>query len=83
MFSVQHKGFWFQNKELKKKTFFGQKGGCNKTVFLSTCVLENVKSYRFFLPIFLAILGWCSKNTVKIGISAHFQRPKIGKNGHF
>ena len=32
MFSVQHKGFWFQNKE-PKKTFFGQKGGCNKTVF--------------------------------------------------
>ena len=26
---------------------FGQEGGCNKTGFLSTCVLQNVKSYGF------------------------------------
>ena len=42
------KVFGFKTKNLKK-TFFGQKGGCNKTgFFLSTCVLQNVKSYRFF-----------------------------------
>ena len=52
MFFVQHQGFWFQNRQLKKEKTtecFGQKGGCNKTgFFLSTSVLQNVKSYRFF-----------------------------------
>ena len=61
MFSVQHKGFCFQNKELKqkKKKNFWSKGGLqqNGFFFLSTSVLENVKSYRFFLAIFLAIFG--------------------------
>ena len=31
-----------------KTQMFGQEGGCNKTFFFSTCVLQNVKSYRFF-----------------------------------
>ena len=62
MFSVQHKGFWFQNKELKKKKkkhFLFKRGVATKRVFfLSTCVLQNVKSYRFFFwPFFLAIFG--------------------------
>ena len=57
MFSVQHKGFWFQNKELKKNIVWSKGGLQQNGFFLSTCVLENVKSYRFFLPIFLAILG--------------------------
>ena len=48
MFSVQHKGFWFQNKELKKKHFLVKRGVATKRGFLSTCVLQNVKSYRFF-----------------------------------
>ena len=49
MFSVQHKGFWFQNKELRKKHFLVKRGVATKRVFfLWTCVLENVKSYRFF-----------------------------------
>ena len=44
---------------ISKQTTFkkiGQKGGCNKTGFLSTCVLENVKSYRFFGPLFWQFL---------------------------
>ena len=59
-------------KKHKLKTpFFGQKGGCNKTVFLITCVLQNVKSHRFFLPPFLAKFWWMFKNTIEIGISSH------------
>ena len=55
--------FGFKTNNLKTQ-FFGEKGGCNKTFFLSTCVLQNVKSYRFFAP-FLPNVGWCSKNTIK------------------
>ena len=59
LFNMKVLGFKTKNLKNKKKIkSFGQKGGCNKTVFfLSTCVLENVKSYRFFLAIFLAIFG--------------------------
>ena len=56
MFSVQHKGFWFQNKELKKKTFLVKRGVATKRGFLSTCVLQNVKSYRFFWLFFWQFL---------------------------
>ena len=48
MFSVQHQGFWFENKELRKKHFLVKRGVATKRGFLWTCVLENVKSYRFF-----------------------------------
>ena len=57
-FSVQHKGFWFQNRQLKKNRNFWSKGRLQQNgFFLSTCVLQNVKSYRFFLGHFLAIFG--------------------------
>ena len=46
--------FGFKIKQLKKHQFFGQKGSCNKTFFFITCVLKNVKSYRFFCPLFFA-----------------------------
>ena len=57
--------FGFKTSNLKKTQFFGEKGGCNKTVFfLSTCVLQNVKSYRFFAPLF-AQFWLMFKNTKK------------------
>ena len=77
------KVFGFTTKNLKKTKILVKRGVATKRVFLSTCVLQNVKSYRFFFGHFLAILGWCSKNTVKIGISAHFKKQKIGKKGPF
>ena len=43
-------------KKKKKTQMFGKKGGCNKTFFVWTCVLQNVKSYRFFCPFFWPIL---------------------------
>ena len=56
MFSVQHKGFWFPNKELKKKTFFGQKGGCNKTGFFYQPVFCKMSKVIVFLAIFWQFL---------------------------
>ena len=70
----------FQTNNLKKQ--IGQKGGCN--IFLSTCVLENVKSYRFFLcSFFWGKFGVMFKKHSKIAISAHFLRANNWKNGHF
>ena len=44
------------SKNTSRKTpIFGQKGSCNKSFFLITYVLKNVKSYRFF-PLFCQIL---------------------------
>ena len=33
MFSVQHQGFWFENKELRKKHFLVKRGVATKRVF--------------------------------------------------
>ena len=63
MFLVSKRTNWKAQKS--------KKNNCNKTFFLWTCVLQNVRSYRFFAP-FLPNFGWCSKNTIKIGISAKF-----------
>ena len=79
MFLLNINVFGFKKTQVKKHQVFGQKGSCNKTVFLITCVLKNVKSYRFFWPLFWPNFGWCSKNTVKIGVSAHFQKQKKEK----
>ena len=56
MFSVSKNPSW-------NTPIFGQKGCCNKTVFLWTCVLQNVKSYRF-LAIFLGKFWLMFKKTL-------------------
>ena len=57
---------WGFKKQSWKTAIFGQKGSCNKPgFFLWTRVLENVKSYRLFLPMFLPNFGWCSKKHYK------------------
>ena len=60
-----------------------KRGVATKWFFLSNCILENVKSYRFFLPFFWQVLVDVQKNTIKIGISAHFQKQKIEKKWQF
>ena len=64
--------FSFKKNKLKstKKTKKNQMQ--QNDFFLWTCVLQNVKSYRLFFASFLPNFGWCSKNTIKIGISANF-----------
>ena len=78
------KVFDFQTHNLKKKRIFWVKRGvATKRVFLSTCVLQNVKSYRFFCVHFFGNFWVMFKKHCKIGVSAHFKRPKIEKKGHF
>ena len=74
----QHECSWFQNKQHKKNTNFGQKGGgggCNKTFFfvIKLC-FQKCEKLSFLFPLFLAKFWLMFKNTVKIGISAHFQK---------
>ena len=60
MFSVQHQGFWFQNRQLKKKKnrFFGSKGGLqqNGFFFINLCFAKCEK-LSFFVPLFWANFG--------------------------
>ena len=64
--------FSFKKNKIEKHKKKQKKQIATKRFFLWTCVLQNVKSYRFFLPLFCPNFGWCSKNTIKIGISATF-----------
>ena len=86
MLFVQHHCFWFQKNKLKN-TFFQKKGGCNKTgFFLWTCVLQNVKSYRFFFGIFFffAFFWFFFKKHYKNRhFSTFFKAKNYKKNGIF
>ena len=64
--------FSFKTNNLKNHQFLVNRGVCNKTLFVSTCVLQNVKSCRFLGGPFLGKFWVMSKNTIKVGISAHF-----------
>ena len=79
---VQHQCFWFQKTKLKNNNFWWKGGLQQKFVFLSTYVLLNMKSYRFFCPIF-GQFWWMFKKHDKIGISAHFKKAKNWKKIHF
>ena len=84
MFSVQHKGFCFQNKELKQQKkikFFGQKGGCNKTVFFfyEPVFWKMWKVIVFFLAMFLAIFWLMFKKHYKNRYFSTFLKPKKWK----
>ena len=57
MFFVQHQCFWFQKTPVEKHQFLVKRGVATKRFFLITCVLQNVKSYRFFLPLFWPNFG--------------------------
>ena len=68
----------------KKNTFFQKKGGCNITVFfMNLCFAKCEKLSFFVLAIFWAFFGCFSKNTINIGILAHFSKQKITKKRHF
>ena len=44
-----------------KNTIFWSRGELQQNVFFIACVLQNVKSNRFFLPLFWPKFGRCSK----------------------
>ena len=71
MFFVQHQGFWFQHKQLKKQNVWSTRGLQQNGVFFYQPVFYKMSKVIVFGH-FGAIFGWCSKSTVKIGISAHF-----------
>ena len=77
--------FGFKKPKFKNTNFWSKGGLQHNGFFLSTCVLQNVKSYRFFWGAFFwQFFGCFSKNTIKIGILAHFSKQKITKkNGIF
>ena len=71
--------FSFQKVQVRKTPILGQEGVCNITFFfLSTCVLQNVKSYRFFGGFVFANFCCFSKH-YKIGILSYFQCNKLQK----
>ena len=56
-----------------KTQIFGQEGGLQQNVFLNQPVFCKMWKVTFFFgALFWANFGWCSNNTIKIGISAHF-----------
>ena len=82
-FFVQHQGFWFQNRQLKKQSFLVKRGVATKRFFFINLRFGKCQKLSFFFAHFFGNFGLMFKNTVKTGISAHFQKQKIGKNGHF
>ena len=72
------------NKSKKTTLSFGQEGGCNKTFFLWTCVLQNVKSYRFCLALFWQTFLVDVQKHYKIGTFQHiFKKQTKAKHDHF
>ena len=84
MFFVQHHCFWFQKNKLKKH-IFSKKGGLqqNGVFFMNLCFAKCQKLSFFFWHFFLHVFGCFSKNTIKIGILAHFSKQKITKKMAF
>ena len=73
--------------QVQKNTFIQKKGGCNITVFffLWACVLQNVKSYRFFFGIFFFCIFWLffKKHYKNRHFSTFFEAKNYKKNGIF
>ena len=67
-----------------KTPIFGQKGGCNITVFfINLCFAKCEKLSFLGGAFFWQFFGCFSKNTIKIGILAHFSKQKITKKMAF
>ena len=70
--------------QLQKKHIFSKKGGLQHNgFFLSTCVLQNVKSYRFFWGIFFGIFWLFFKKHYKNRHFSTFFEAKNYKKRHF
>ena len=64
MFSVQHKGFWFQYKELLKNIFWSKGGLQQNGFFINLCFGKCQKLSFFFLAIFWQFLVDVQKKTL-------------------
>ena len=52
MFVVQHHYFGFKKPKFKNTNLWSKGGLQHNGLFLSNCVLQNVKSYRFWVGLF-------------------------------
>ena len=64
-----------------KNTIFWSRGGLQHDGFLSTCVLQNMKTHRFLGHFYQFLLLF--KKHYKIGILAHFKGNKLPKKSPF
>ena len=84
MLFVQHQCFWFQKTQVEKHYFLVKRGVATKRLFFNNLCFAKCEKLSFFLgPFFGQILVDVQKNTINIGISAHFQKPQERKNDHF
>ena len=83
MLFVQHQCFWFQKNKVEKHQFLVKRGVATKRFFFWTCVLENVKSYRFFCPIFCQILVDVQKHYKNRYFSTFLKAKNWKKKMHF
>ena len=71
--------FWVSKNPSWKHQFLVKRGVATKRCFFMNLCFAKCEKLSFSLGHFLANFGWCSKNTIKIGISALKKR----KNDHF
>ena len=73
------------SKTQVEKHIFSKKGGLqqNGFFFMNLCFAKCQKLSFFFWDFFLDFLGCFSKNTIKIGILAHFSKQTITKKMAF
>ena len=70
--------------QVQKNTFFQKKGGCNITGFFMNLCFAKCEKLSFFLgQFFWHFFGCFFKNTIRIGILAHFSKQKITKKMAF
>ena len=86
MFLFNINVFGFKKPKLKNNNFWW-KGGLqqNGFFFIDLC-FARCEKLSFFVAAFLVNFDWCSKRTIKIGISAHFynkKKQKLKKKIHF
>ena len=72
----------FKTNNFKNTNFWTKGGVATKRFFIKLC-FRKCEKLSFFSPLFGPNFGWCSKNTVKIGIPAHFQKQKNEKKWPF
>ena len=75
--------FGFKKTQVEKHHLLVKRGVATKRFFNNLCFEKCEKLSFFFWPFFGQNLGWCSESTVKIGISAHFQKQKKENDDHF
>ena len=75
--------FLVSKKTKLKNTNVWSKGELEQNGFFMNLCFAKCKKLSFFGGHFWADFGGCAKNTIKIGISALFEKAKNGKKGHF